>query len=313
MKDVAGENAAILKEYGVAGAEQRTYELGTRSVQVTLFHFEDSTTAYGAYSFLRGISSPASQNVERSLLGNLILEVTGNGVEAQRAALKSLEQQLLVAADPTPYPLLAQYLPKQGLVPGSERFLLSAASLTRAMPIEQSDWVDFRSGAEAQLARYRLDGGETSLLLISYPTPQAAQIKQAELGRWFNVNNSETSPTGRPLVYTRRILSILVVTANASSPQAAESLLHQVEYRPNFSWNEPGHRATDTPILFSIYGIIVGTMVLLAFTFVVGVSFGGVRIAVKYFFPGKVFDRADTMQILQLGLTSKPIEAKDFY
>jgi hypothetical protein len=260
--------------------------------------------------------SPATglrEKKERMLLGNLIVEVSGSGLEAQRGAVKNLLKQLLIWSDSTPYPLLAQSLPTEGLQRGSERFVLSATSLTRVLPIEQSDWASFQYGAEAMLARYRVEGKETTLLLISYPTPQAAKLKQAELGRWFNVNDSETAPTQRPVAHVRRILSVLAIAMNANSPQAAQSVLEQVQFQPNFSWNEPSHRATDPPILFSIYGIIIGTMVLLAFTFVAGLSFGGVRILIKHYFPGRVFDRADTMQILQLGLSSKPIEAKDFY
>lgn len=313
IEKLAGEDAALMREYGVTGAEQRTYSHGGSSVEVTVFLFSDSTTAYGAFSFLRGDATGQRRSAKRALLGNFIWEVSGNGLEAQRGPLKDLQKQLLIWSDGAPYPLLAQYLPMEGLVRGSERYLLSEASLARALPIEQSDWVSFRYGAEALLARYHSNGNETTLLLISYPTPQSAQLKQAELGRWFNVNNSETAPTPRPVAYVRRILSVLAITVNSNSPQAAQSLLDRVQYQPNFSWNEPGHRATDMPVLFSIYGMIVGTIVLLAFTLVAGISFGGVRIVIKHFFPGKVFDRAETMQILQLGLSSKPIEAKDFY
>jgi hypothetical protein len=40
---------------------------------------------------------------------------------------------------------------------------------------------------------------------------------------------------------------------------------------------------------------------------------GGVRLLVKKLLPGKIFDRPERMEIIQLGLSSKPIEAKDFY
>ncbi len=322
IERLAGEDAAILKEYGVTGAEQRTYSRGGQSVEVTVFLFPDSSTSYGAFSFLRSDAIPLGEHsgaggqrrgLERVLLGNFILETSGNGLETQRSALRELQKQLLVWSDGAPYPLLVQYLPTEGLIAGSERYLLSAPSLARALPTEQGDWASFRYGAEAQLARYRTNGKETTLLLISYPTPQAAQLKQAELGRWFNVNNSETAPTNRPAVHVRRILSVLAIALDSNSSETAKALLDNVHYQPNFSWNEPSHHATDPPILFMIYRIIVEIGALLAFTLVAGVSFGGLRIVTKLFFPGKIFDRAESMEILQLGLNSKPIEAKDFY
>jgi len=36
-------------------------------------------------------------------------------------------------------------------------------------------------------------------------------------------------------------------------------------------------------------------------------------VVTKFFFPGKIFDRADQMEILQLGLTGKHIQHRDFY
>src|SRR5260370_153643 len=40
---------------------------------------------------------------------------------------------------------------------------------------------------------------------------------------------------------------------------------------------------------------------------VLGVAFGGVRVLAKIFFPGKVFDRPEQMDVLQLGLSGKTI------
>jgi len=46
---------------------------------------------------------------------------------------------------------------------------------------------------------------------------------------------------------------------------------------------------------------------------VLGAAFGGVRVLAKIFFPGKIFDRPDQMDVLQLGLSSKRIDSRDFY
>ena len=46
---------------------------------------------------------------------------------------------------------------------------------------------------------------------------------------------------------------------------------------------------------------------------VLGVAFGGVRVVAKIFFPGRVFDRPEQMDILQLGLSGKRIDSRDFY
>jgi hypothetical protein len=46
---------------------------------------------------------------------------------------------------------------------------------------------------------------------------------------------------------------------------------------------------------------------------VLGIAFGGVRVVTKIFFPGKVFDRPERLEILQLGLSGKKIDPSDFY
>jgi len=46
---------------------------------------------------------------------------------------------------------------------------------------------------------------------------------------------------------------------------------------------------------------------------VLGAAFGGVRLLTKMLFPGKVFDRPEQMDVLQLGLSGKRINSRDFY
>jgi hypothetical protein len=42
-------------------------------------------------------------------------------------------------------------------------------------------------------------------------------------------------------------------------------------------------------------------------------GFGGFRLLAKFLAPGKIFDRNTEVEILQLGINSKPIDVKDFY
>ena len=41
---------------------------------------------------------------------------------------------------------------------------------------------------------------------------------------------------------------------------------------------------------------------------VLGIAFGGVRVLTKRFFPGKVFDRPEQIEVLQLGISGKKID-----
>ena len=59
--------------------------------------------------------------------------------------------------------------------------------------------------------------------------------------------------------------------------------------------------------------IIIATGIFMLVAIVFGVAFGGVRVLMKSLFPGKVFDRPEQMDVLQLGLSSKRINSRDFY
>jgi len=71
--------------------------------------------------------------------------------------------------------------------------------------------------------------------------------------------------------------------------------------------------ATDPPITSTLVKIITGTGVFMVAAVVLGIAFGGVRVVTKRFFPGKVFDRPNQMEVLQLGLSGKRIDPSDFY
>jgi hypothetical protein len=66
-------------------------------------------------------------------------------------------------------------------------------------------------------------------------------------------------------------------------------------------------------LLTTLVKIILGTGLFMVVTVVLGVAFGGVRVLAKIFFPGKVFDRPEQMDVLQLGLSGKRINSRDFY
>ena len=320
-EEFAGGDAAILREYGILGAERRGYARGDESLTITLFRMRDSSAAFGAYTYHQtsemsptNLTQYSSVSPRRALVvaGNLLLEVSGSGVPRLTPDLKALVAQLAPHADKAPFPTLVQYLPTLGRISQSERYVLGPLALNRLLPLGNGDWLGFADGAEAVLARYRVKGQEATLLLVSYPTPQAAARKLEELGHWLPLN-VERQADGRPPLFARRSSTLVAIVSQLNSRATADSLLERVHYESRITWNEPDHRLTDPNIGTIVVGAILGTGFILLFALVAGIGFGGVRIVVKHFFPGKVFDRAAHVEILQLGLTSKPIKAKDFY
>jgi hypothetical protein len=322
LEQLAGSDAAILRECGTLGAERRTYARGGGTLTATAYRMRDPTAGYAAYTFLltdqmspANVTQYSALSHERALLlvGNLLVDVTGGDLRSLTSDLKALVAQLAPQADRSPYPTLGHYLPARGLLGRSEKHFVGPQALNRVLPLGSGDWLGFSDGAEAELARYRINGQEATLLLASYPTPQVAAHKLEELARWLPLNRDAERGEARSALYARRSSSLVAIVTQAPSRAVADSLLQQIHYENQITWNEPGFKLTEPSIGQIVVGAIAGTGIILLFALVAGIGFGGVRIVVKYFFPGKVFDRSTQVEILQLGLTSKPIEAKDFY
>jgi len=322
LESLAGNDATALREYGCRAVERREYRRGADSLTIVGLRMQDSTGAYGAFFFRRAPEmqdSPVSELAAArdgkvlAVAGDVLLEIEGRGLERFEADLQALAADLKARHRVAPFPVLASYLPDPGRVPKSERFFLGPAALGRFVPLNTADWVGFEMGAEAQLAAYRLGGQEVTLLLAQYPTPQVASARLEGLRRWFNVNGEEEVVSGRPVVFARRTSSLLAIVPQAVSKQTAEALFDGVRYETQLTVNEPSFRATDPTWGEMVVGIFYGTGILMAIAVGGGLVFAGFRLAVKRLLPGKVFDRDASVEILQLGLGSKPIESKDFY
>jgi hypothetical protein len=170
----------------------------------------------------------------------------------------------------------------------------------------------FSNGTEAEIARYRLDGRDATLLIADFPTPQLAMQTLSELQNRFNVNGSNPSASS-PALFASRSLTLLAIVAGVPTQNEADTLLKQVRSDTEITWNEPPFEVTQPGIITMVIGTLVGTGILCLFTLVASLAFGGFRLLVKRALPGKVFDRESQLQVIQLGLVSKPINAEDFY
>jgi hypothetical protein len=106
---------------------------------------------------------------------------------------------------------------------------------------------------------------------------------------------------------------LLAIVLAPTSETYATRLREAVRYETQVTWNEPTHAITDPPITTVLAKIIIATGVFMLVAIVFGVAFGGVRVLLKKLLPGKVFDRPEQMDVLQLGLSGKRINSRDFY
>ena len=338
IEQLAGDGGPVLREYGIALGEGRDYANGDEKLTITLYGMVDPSAAFGAFTFLRGpdmaslaAKSPVSYGATdkgaaggkgRTLLvvGNLLLDVASEKSRVAATDVSALGQSVAGRADRRPYPPIAGFLPKDGLVPGSERYVLGPLSLSSAFPPGNStpgDWAGFGSSAEAMVARYKLPGkgprNEALLLLMLYPTQQLAADRYTAMGKSFALNVDPGLANGKPALFATRSSALIALLSGVESREAAADFLSQVHYASQVTWNAPTHEVTDPSISTIVVGAIVDTGAIMLLVMAASLGFGGFRLLAKFLAPGKIFDRNADVEILQLGINSKPVEVKDFY
>jgi len=321
----------ILTESGLESAETRAYSNGNAAITVTTYRLHDSSGAYEAYTFFQASKGscgmqfehvlmtcmmPADDPSEKrrvALVGNIVI-IIDNADSLSPTDLDTLSKQINAKADKTPPPPIPTYLPTRDRIPGTERYALGPAAFRDALSTlyhpdirALSDAVGFSSGAEAMFARYDNGRDRSVVLLIDYPTPQLAGLHWKHLEQAFppSANSDRTS--------IERKGTLLAIVLAPSSRGYAARIRDAVNYETQVTWNEPTHTITDPPITTVLAKIIIATGVFMLVAIVFGVAFGGVRVLMKSLFPGKVFDRPEQMDVLQLGLSSKRINSRDFY
>jgi hypothetical protein len=311
----------ILAEYGFVAGEQCEYTHGSEKLGVQVYRMKDPTGAYGLYSYMLSADLPNGGLTERSavgtaralaLEGNLLLDIRGTDLPKREKDLKALVAVVKTHAEEGPFPTLPNQMPEEGMIERSDHYLLGPAALYQFVPLAGGDWLGFSQGAEAESARYRMEGHEVTLLLVDFPTPQTAAKHLNDIQQRFHANAAAPDATSSPL-FAKRSMTLLAIVSGARTKAEADALLKQVASSEEITWNEPTFQFKEPSITAMIASTIIGAGVICMFAIVSGIAFGGVRLVVKRYFPDKVFDRSSHLQVLQLGLGSKPINSEDFY
>jgi hypothetical protein len=316
-----GERARVYSEAGLVDSLAREYSNGSQKLTLEMTQFRDPSSAYEAYTSeinpgMRPstVGGPSAVDHDRLLvlLGNFLMKIQ----PPQNPSTEELVQLAITIgkhSDHTPLPPIRTYLP-EGFTDGTQRYALgpngfraALETLDRGEYSDAAEEVGFASGAEVMLAEYHRGNDSAVLLVIEYPTPQLAErhLHHLETVRSAMAKNAT--------VRIERKGSLLSLVLAPTTAAYAERLRNAVNYETQITWNEPTHTITDPPWATILGKIFIATGLFMVVAVVLGVAFGGVRLLTKIFFPGKVFDRPEQMDVLQLGLSSKRIDSRDFY
>jgi hypothetical protein len=297
---------AVLKEYGFADTEIATYTRPDgRKLTVKAARFNDATGAYGAFTFYRqpsmqteSIGTKAASANQRVLFfrDNILIDATFDRLtEMSAGELRELAGMLPATKNSASnLPTLPEYLPKNDVVQNSAKYILGPQVLLAVKVPLTAEQVDFAHDAEVLTQDYSFKSGPLTLILIQYPTPQIA-------GERLRVLQSALASAPNSFLVRRSGPLVDVVTGSVASREA-QDLLQSVNYEAQVTWDE----ATSVSKRDNIGNLIVAVLtlagIILLFSLIFGLFFGGIRILLNRIFPNRVFDRPESVEFIQLHL-----------
>jgi hypothetical protein len=319
-------NAALLKEYGFTDFESGTYVRDDgRKLTIKAARFADASGAYGAFTYYKmpqmlkeTIETQGSSLNERVLFyrGSVLVDATFEKLSAMSTAeLRDLSDALpLPPGNARNLPVLPQYLPKPGYVKNTAKYVLGPIGLEKITSPLSSQLVDFSVGAEVALGTYQTSDGVATLMLISYPTPQIA----AEHLRKIDAARQPDAPQqGSPALlngdamFDKRTGPMVVLVAGTISQAEARALLGAVNYEADVTWNENTYTGRKNNLGNLLLNVFLLCAILIAFSAVAGLAFGGIRVLFTRILPERVLHREQELEFISLNLSEGEVRAAD--
>jgi hypothetical protein len=282
---------AVWNEYGLKSSETAAYENGKVKFSVTAWQLLDTTGSLAAFDWLRPAdAAPSTAAKLAAETKTRLLVVYGNYVLSFDSYKPSKEELDAVTGalknvDGTALPVLAGYLPSQGLVPNSERYVTGPAGLQKFASGIPPSVAAFHQGAEAQLGVFRGPKGDMTLAVFNYPTHQIAMQRISDFAKL-------------PGAVAKRSGPLVAVVLSTTDVDFAERLLGEVRYQAEVTRDEyvPTKRDNIGVLVINAF-ILIG--ILLAFAVVSGIAFGGWRAFRRRYRHGEETDALVTLHLSQ--------------
>lgn len=245
-------NAAVLSEYGFTDAALASYKRDGETLSLRALHFQDTSGAYGAYTFYRqngwpkeeiGTGATSDHNRVLFWVGTTVVDASFSQISPMSGAeLRELARQLPVASGGKALapPILAD-LPRTDLDGQTTHYALGPAGYAGSGGVLPADLVGFDRGAEAVTANYSLRSGVATLTIIDYPTPQMAAALETKIRAYIHAGQTggKQTPAGwtKPLANSdlaslevRRSGPLVALVSGDAIPDESRNLLASVHY-----------------------------------------------------------------------------------
>lgn len=240
---------------------------------VTSYQMKDLTGALAAWEWLRSSTSRpcdlaafCTRDPNQIVVwdDNYVVIFQGAGLPTKAEVASVLDT--LPGKRDTALPAIFSFLPHEGLVPESARYVLGSESLKAFAPELASADPGFNQGAEAQIAAYTV--GNTTplkLALFYYPTPEMARLHAV---------NFKLVPNTR----VKRSGMLVAVVFGPAADAQADTLLSRIEYEAKVTWNDSPPPSPIKPLYQLLLNIMYLSILLVTLCLVAGLIYAAMRI-----------------------------------
>ncbi|HEX4773032.1 MAG TPA: DUF6599 family protein [Bryobacteraceae bacterium] len=266
---LSADDSALWKEYGLVSTQQAK----RGKLSYTTYQMKDLTGALAVWEWQRSAASKpcnlaplCTVDDKRTIISDDNYVIAFDSVSPRKADVDAAIASLPNRKD-TSLPALLTFLPRDGLVTGSARYILGTASLAAFAPELGSANPGFEQGAEAQSAAYTLPGSATPvrLALFYYPTPEMARVHSVNFKQLSNV-------------FAKRSAVLVAVVYGGATQMQADTLLSRVQYEAKITWNDTPPPPPIKPLYRLLLNIVYMCLLLAALCTAAGLIYAALRI-----------------------------------
>lgn len=263
------DDQSLWREYGLV----HTNVAKQGKLTVTTYEMADLTGALAAWEWLRpphgsscDLAAFCTEDAKSAVVSDYNYVIVFDGAKPTKAQVEAGLNALPNKRE-TSLPAILSFLPRQGLVPNSARYLLGPASLIAFAPELRSIQPGFDQGAEAQVAQYYINKNEAPvhLALFNYPTPEMARLHAVQ----FKL---------LPGAHVKRSDVLVAVVYGQVTDAQADTLLSRVQYEAKITWNDTPPPSPIKPLYQLLLNIMYLSILLTALCLLAGLIYAAMRI-----------------------------------
>ncbi|MBV9303147.1 MAG: hypothetical protein JOY62_19480 [Acidobacteriaceae bacterium] len=266
---LSADDSALWHEYGLVASEITHRD----KLTVTTYQMKDQTGALAAWQWLRSakarscdLASFCTEDTDRTVVfdDNYVF-VFGRG-KPNKSDLDAVFARLPNRRDSS-LPAILTFLPREGRIANSARYVLGPASLNAFAPELTAAHPGFEQGAEAEVASYKVGQSPSPVrfAIFYYPTPEMARLHFPGLQSIAGVRAKRSG------------VLIAAVFGPATDAQA-QTLLSRVEYEAKITWNEVPSPGPIKPLFQLLINILYLSAILSGLCLTAGIIYGGMRL-----------------------------------